>query len=170
MQTMLKFFDLNGEVNLPAWATSVMLAIAGFLALLNYLVQKRSEYFWLILSSACFFISLDEIVQIHEQLSGATQVKWVFYYIPLGVVVITYLSWRAWKLREQHPNIKTIMQGVLIGFILATGLETVSYFRLASLWQKTEYMIEEGAEMLGAGMILIGCLQELMPPTKNTED
>lgn len=63
------------------------------------------------------------------------------------------------------------MQGVFIGFILATGLESIVHFvGLPSLLKKIEYMIEEGAEMLGAGMILIGCLQELIPPVKNTED
>lgn len=170
-QTMLKFFDLNGEVNLPAWATSIMLGIAGFLALLNYLSHRKRSYFWLVLSAACFFISLDEIVQIHEQLSRATQVVWVIFYIPVGIIVLFYLSRQAVQLRNHHPHIKTIMQGVFIGFILATGLESIVHFvGLPSLLKKIEYMIEEGAEMLGAGMILIGCLQELIPPVKNTED
>jgi len=169
-QTMLKFFDLNGEVNLPAWATSAMLAIAGFLALLNHLSHKKSSHFWLVLSAACFFISLDEIAQIHEQLSRVTQVKWVIFYIPIGSIVLFYLTRQAIRLRIQHPHISTIMQGVFIGFILATGLESIVHFvGLPSFLQKIEYMIEEGAEMLGAGMILIGSLQELMPKTEKIE-
>jgi len=167
-QTMLKFLDLNGEVNLPAWATNAMLAIAGFLALLNHLVRKRNSYFWLVLSIACFFISLDEIVQIHEQLARATGVKWVIFYIPVGIVVLIYLSRQALRLRDQQPHIITVMQGVFIGFILATGLESIVHFvGLPSTLQKIEYMVEEGAEMLGAGMILIGSLQTLIPEKQN---
>lgn len=169
MQIMLQFFDLNGEANLPAWSTSITLAIAGFLALLTYLLHEKGEYFWLVLSAACFFISLDEIVQIHEQLTLITHIKWIFYYAPIGSIVLAYLTWRTMKIRDHHPHVKTIMQGVFIGFILATGLETLSHFGLASLWQKVEYMLEEGAEMLGADMILIGCLQELIPSISSTE-
>lgn len=61
------------------------------------------------------------------------------------------------------------MIGVTLGFVMAVGLETLSHLGLASLWQKIEYMLEEGAEMLGAGMILIGCLQEIMAILQYTE-
>ena len=169
-QTMLKFFDLNGEVNLPAWVTSSMLAIAGFLALLNYLTPKKNGYFWLVLSIACFYISLDEIIQIHEQLARATRIQWVIFYIPVGIIVLFYLLRQALRLQDQHLHIKTIMQGVFIGFVIATGLEAIVHFvGLPSVLQKIEYMVEEGAEMLGAGMILIGCLQTLIPDTQNNE-
>ena len=169
-QTMLNFFALNGEGNLTTWITSATLAIAGSLALLNYLLHTESEYFWLVLSIACFFISLDEIVQVHEQLARATQTKWVIFYIPVGIIVLFYLSQQALRLQNQYPHITTIMQGVFIGFILAIGLESLVYlFRLSSLLQKIEYMLEEGAEMLGASMILIGCLQTLVPEIKNNE-
>ena len=157
---LFPFFDLNGEANLPTWVTSTLLAIAGSLALVCYWLNKKNGSFWLVLAFCCLFISIDEVTQIHEAITIASGIKWVYFYAPVGAIAIALLSASASAQWNENQHIKIIMGGVLLGFVLSVGLETLSHFGLTSFWQKTEYMLEEGAEMLGAGMILIGCLQE----------
>ena len=168
-QTLLPFFDLDGEANLPTWVSSTLFSLAGALALGNYRLKNKEKTFWLVLGLCCLFISMDEIAQIHESLSIVTHVKWVYFYFPIGAIAIIYLYSSAQKHWQDNPRLKIIMIGVVLGFVLAVGLETLSHLGLASLWQKIEYMLEEGAEMLGAGMILIGCLQEIMATLQDTE-
>jgi hypothetical protein len=112
---------------------------------------------------------MDEVAQVHENISVFTGVKWIYIYGPIGAVIIIFLIKTAYGQWATYPNMKLVMLGVMVGFVLSVGLETISYFGLASLWQKVEFMLEEGAEMLGAGMILIGCLKELIPNMRNTE-
>lgn len=168
-QMFLPFFDLDGESNLPTWVSSTIFSLAGALAIGNYMLKNKEKTFWLVLGLCCLFISLDEIAQIHEYLSVVTNIKWVYFYSPIGVVTIAYLYSSAKKNWQENPRLKIIMIGVALGFVMAVGLETLSHLGLASLWQKIEYMLEEGAEMLGAGMILIGCLQEIMAILQYTE-
>ena len=163
---LFPFFDLNGEGNLPTWVTSTLLAIAGSLALVCYWLNKKNGSFWLVLAFCCLFISVDEVAQIHEAITIASGIKWVYFYAPVGAIAIALLSVNAYTQWNENQHIKIIMGGVLLGFVLSVGLETLSYFGLTSLWQKIEYMLEEGAEIFGAGMILIGCLQEVISKLK----
>jgi len=168
-QILLPFFDLDGEANLPTWVTSTLFSIAGFLAIGIYTLKNKDKSFWLVLGLCCLFISMDEIAQIHEYISVITQVKWIYFYAPIGAIAIIFLLSSASKGWKENARLKIIMGGVALGFIMAVGLETISHFGLASLWQKVEYMLEEGAEMLGAGMILIGCLQEVVARSGHSE-
>lgn len=168
-QILLPFFDLNGEANLPTWVTSVLFALAGTTAIGNYVLKAPGKKFWLILGLCCLFVSLDEVAQIHENISNLTGIKWIYIYGPVGGAILILLTKYALNLSTKYPSMKLIMSGVALGFILSIGLESLSYFGLTSTWQKVEFMLEEGAEMLGAGMIFIGCLQELSRTTETTE-
>lgn len=165
-QTLLPFFDLDGESNLPTWVSSILFAGAGFLAIGNYSLRNKNKTFWLILGLCCLFISMDEIAQVHENISILTGIKWIYIYGPIGIIAIIFLTISTYSQWSENSNLRLIMYGIMLGFILSVGLESLSYFGLASLWQKVEYMLEEGAEMWGAGMILIGSLRELMSGTE----
>ena len=163
-QSLLPLFDLNGEANIPAWYTSTLLSVASFLAFLAHIKQSSSDRwvkaFWLLLSVACLLVLLDEIAQFHEKFDLYLKIKWVYFYAPVGVFLIFFLARHiAFHWREQ-PHLRSILVGILIGFFLSLGFEYISYLGLASHWQKIEYMLEEGAEILGASLILIGCIQE----------
>lgn len=169
-QMLLPFFDLDGEANLPTWSSSALFSFAGFLAIGVHIYGNKNKSFWLIVGLCCLFVSMDEVSQFHETMSVFTGIKWIYIYGPIGAAIIIFLTKTAYSQWTAHPNMKIVMLGVMIGFVLSVGLETISYFGLTSLWQKVEFMLEEGSEMLGAGMILIGCLQELIPIMRNTEN
>lgn len=102
-QILLPFFDLDGESNLPTWVSSTIFSLAGALAIGNYMLKNKEKTFWLVLGLCCLFISLDEIAQIHEYLSVATHIKWVYFYSPIGVVTIAYLYSSAKKTGRKIP-------------------------------------------------------------------
>lgn len=160
-QTLLPFFDIDGEANFPTWVSSTLFSLAGFFASGNYLLNNKGKMFWLVLSLCCLFVSMDEVAQVHEKISILTGIKWVYFYGPIGTMVILFLAVSAYNQWAEQSTTKLIMVGVILGFVVSVGLETLSYFGLTSLWQKIEYMLEEGAEILGAGIILLGCLQEM---------
>ncbi|GAB4431207.1 MAG: hypothetical protein Kow002_19530 [Anaerolineales bacterium] len=162
-QKLLFFFDLNGEANIPVWFTSSLFAFSAALSLFSATRQSNwdAKHFWNTLGLACAFISLDETAQIHEQITYLTNIKWIYFYAPAGVIVIAMLTRYFFKHYNDHPNLQIIGAGVLVGFVFSVGLEAISYFGFTSLWQKVEFMLEEGAEMLGAGAIMIGVLHEV---------
>jgi hypothetical protein len=63
-------FDLNGERNVPAWyASSTLLLCSALLALIASSEAKKGARYvlhWRALSVIFLFMSLDEVVQIHE--------------------------------------------------------------------------------------------------------
>jgi len=133
-QTLLPFFDIDGEANFPTWVSRTLFSFAGFLAFGNYLLNNKNKMFWLVLSLCCLFVSMDEVAQVHEKISILTGTKWVYFYGPIGAMVILFLTVSAYSQWTEHPATKLIMVGVILGFVVSVGLETLSHFGLTSLW------------------------------------
>jgi hypothetical protein len=71
------YFDFNRERNLPTlFSTLLLLAAAGLLFRLGRQARGAFQYqrkYWYLLAGVFLFLTLDEGFQIHEQLSGRTQ-------------------------------------------------------------------------------------------------
>jgi hypothetical protein len=66
------YFDLAGEVNLPAFFSSVLLLIASVLLYTNFRLVKRfsrERKYWLLLSMIFAYLAIDEFCQVHEHLN-----------------------------------------------------------------------------------------------------
>ncbi|GJD97925.1 hypothetical protein OCOJLMKI_5164 [Methylobacterium iners] len=63
-------FDLDGEGNIPAWFSSVMLLMCSILFFIAYLVSNRTDgaqRTWLGAAAAFLLLSLDEAASLHEK-------------------------------------------------------------------------------------------------------
>ena len=165
-------FNINGEANIPAWYSTVILfsiSVASFIInKLRVKVQKQPiliRNFWLITGMVFCFLSIDEMAQIHELIDQGShhQFKWVYAYAPF--VLIFFVLWTFYfrVIRNNDIILQYWFIGGLIVFVFGgVVLEFLEdQFTLAYALRHIERVAEEGLEMVGAAMILMGCLQEI---------
>jgi hypothetical protein len=155
-------FDLNSEANIPTWYSTILLFMVSCLSLIIFAVKDPSlpsRKFWLVMSAAYCFLSADESAMIHEAV--AQYIKWMYIY---AVVAAAFLVYSIRNLSKYHDA--TVRNWILGGMIVygtgALGLETIWYIfkPLPPLLQEAEVFVEEGFEMAGTTIVLIGCLHE----------
>ncbi len=163
-------FDLNAEANIPTWYSTILLFLVFLCSLVIFLfhnkVNDKSDkwsQFWIYFASVFAFLSLDEAARLHELLSECTSVKWVYMYAPFSMLFFLFCVIYFVVVRNDEKYLQFWVIGGL--FLYAFGgifLEYISYsFNLSSVLQLIEFVLEEGLEMVGTIMILMGCLQEL---------
>lgn len=158
-----KAFNLNGEANIPAWYSTVLLFIVSLCSLVIYrLSSDNTAYrkFWILFCSTYLFLSMDEAVGIHEFVGRIFPGRWGMTYAPLGAVFFIICVFCLPKLIEQK-QVKWILGGLVI---YATGGLAIEFagqmFKpLPFELQQCEYCLEEGLEILGTTVVLTGCLQ-----------
>lgn len=172
------FFNFNGEHNIPAFFSSVILMTASLLLFFIY-QNKHSGYkpadkkYWLILSIVFLFLAIDENVEIHEQLnsiirpmlandlSGFLYWAWVIPYFVAFVLIAIYFM--AFVLRLP-PFTRSLF--FIAGFLFvfgAVGLELVegyvyTHYSLEHIYNKLLYCLEEFLEMTGIVLFIYALL------------
>lgn len=157
-------FNLDGEANIPSWYSTVLLFSVSLCSLAIYGLSHAHSHtrFWIFFGGVFCFLSLDEMVGIHEILEQVITVKWVFLYAPF--VAAFYIVCVFYCNHIGQAVLRNWLLGGLVVYALG-GLvcETIShvFYPLPRLLQYLEFVLEEGLEMLGAIMVLTGCLHEL---------
>jgi len=180
---LIRHFDPDGEANLFAWYSSLLLILVSISALMNFgLDSLRAEtatwkrYFWLWFCAVTLLLSLDEVATIHESIgklvqrhlqtgsyaAGPNEIgkRWILAYAP-GIVAmigsLTFVFFRLWR------GLRWISLCALTGlafWIIALGLE----FLLTDLCetsatqlrcQQAEVLLEEASEIFGTTGLLI---------------
>ena len=168
--------NLDGEMTLPAWYSSMLMWTAAGLLAVNAMVSgkngRRTTAYWWALALVFVYLSLDETSQLHEffgaalpaslQLGGVFAFRWVVVYGPL--LVIGGLAFVPFLLRLPRA---TALRIVVAGFVFvggAYGLELVGGY-LASGGFTTAHTIEtifeEGIEMAGLSLFITALLDHL---------
>jgi hypothetical protein len=165
-------FDVDSESNLPTWYSSVALLLCGLLLAIIAALKKqegdRFAFHWKVLSFIFLFLSLDEVVGIHElpiaPLRQALHASGFFYFawvIPGAILVLFFVL--AYLKFLAHLPAKTRYMFFLAGLVFvggALGAETLSgyyadfYKNFGSEYsERTPYIIavaiEEFCEMIG---------------------
>jgi len=166
LNVLFKTFNLNTEgKNLPTYYSGVALLFSSFLLfLISKTIQKKGlEYYqWLGLALIFAYLSLDEILALHEHLVHLTQnflglsgMGTAYWIIPYSVaVLIIFLIYI--KFIFSLP-IKTRVLFIISGSIFITGAVGMEYFGQLHLEVHGKenipyfvlYTIEEFLEMLG---------------------
>lgn len=165
---LIKFLNVNLEANLPTFFSSlVLLGHAILLALIAYGSKAMDGKFWhwIGLSFIFIFISLDEMVQIHEQLrapterlfntSGLLYFAWFIPYIAIMVVVgIAYFKFMM-RLPKRILNLFILAGAVFVSG--AVGMEAIGGMHAEVHGEETltyalMYSFEEFLEMAGAAI------------------
>ena len=169
--TIANRFNLDGEANIPEWYSAVLLFSVSLSSLAVYVLGRKGvdgnrpwNGFWLAFAGVYCFLSLDECARMHEIFDSATSLKWVYAYAPFAAIFFVVCVFYFTTIRHGERRVRNWVLGGLIVYALG-GLvsEFIGYiFRpLPHAMQQMEFVIEEGLEMIGAIIVLMGVLQEL---------
>lgn len=158
-------FSLSFETNLPTWYSSSLLAAAAVgLALVAAVTRDRWRRYWWALAGCFAFMSLDESIEIHEQLGGLVGGSGVFYFdwvlIAGPAVLVLGLVFARFVLAlEPTTRRRFVVAGVLyVGGALAmelplgwwterAGIDNIGYGLID--W------VEETLELAGATLFVV---------------
>jgi hypothetical protein len=176
-----QLLDLNGEANVPAWYSSMLLFVCGLAAAAVAGRHKRGERWgWNGISLALIAMSIDETAQIHERLTVPEaylgpygpihNITWVFAgTVIAGAVAGIFLR----TVLSAPPRVRNgvfIAGAVYIGG--AVGMEALGglwalHHGEANMIHATIDLLEEGGELFGATLFLNAALHylELLGPS-----
>lgn len=180
-ESLLTITHLGLEATLPAWFSSMQLALVGALLFVFFLSERDRGVpaLGLLFAAFCFlFLSVDEGAQIHELVSGilhkrilGTDIRetalpqtgyWMFFLVPALLAALGF----AWISTRQYLTGQPARWKLLVGcavFVLgATVPEVVyNYLEPGSMEIVVEQVVEEIGEMLGITIVLWGVLELL---------
>ncbi|HVY20860.1 MAG TPA: hypothetical protein VHA70_12400 [Bauldia sp.] len=177
----LRLINLDGEMTIPAWYSSMLMWSAA--VLLAVLAVYRSDrrvvtgIWWWSLSALFFYLSLDETASIHENLGpdllGAYQPLPIFAFnwvIVVGpAVVIVGLAFLPFLFRLPKSARLRIMAAGFVYVCGAYGMELVGGYVAATNGGPILYdictAIEESLEMIGLSLFLTALLDFLASET-----
>ena len=172
--------DLNGERTVPAWYATIQLAFAA--VLLAYIAARTSAGHdgaaregrlrrtapWAVLSLGFFYMSLDEMLELHTalpQIRPDIVSQWTpFLWVPTGVAIVAVvgLGFAGFlrSLPRETRNAFLLAGAVYVGGAL--GMEVLGgaiAIALDSTWAYvTSTTIEETMELLGVTMFISALL------------
>lgn len=132
---IFQMFDVGHEFNLPTFFSGMLFFVLSASALIcamydKFLQKPKKEWSpWILISAILLFLSLDELIQVHEQLTYHTQ------YILRGVSGFFYFAW-------------VIPYGIMVAFL---SFYLIPFF--LNLPRYTQNII-----LLGAGVFILGAL------------
>lgn len=181
--SIMRFFDLNGEANLPAWFASSLWLISALLAFAVWQKHRENGFpnaiFWIVMVPLFMFLSLDEAGTVHEAIGGALSESfdtygytyhWVAYGLALiGVVGLANLRFLI-RLRPVYAGLFLLSAAVFISG--AVGIESIAaavelgQLEQMPLGQSWPRMIayEETVEMIGVVLLIYTLLRILADP------
>lgn len=165
-------FDFAEEANIPTWYSTLLLgavSLAAFLLFFHHRKEqgstKHERLFWFVLAAGFLFMSFDESACMHEMIDDFLGFKWLYIYAPFAAVVFCLLAAYILIERKDRGHLRNwILLGILVYGFGGLFMELVDhvFWPLPHGFLEIENIVEEGGEMLGASMVLIGCLKELL--------
>lgn len=183
-KNIIKWFDFNLENNVPTWFSVIILAFSAILLFIIYRHQKKQQnknaFYWLLLSLIFVFLSIDESVQVHEEvarilrpsvgdsMNGFLYWAWV---VPYSVfVILAGLFFLKFVLSLPTATRNLFFTGgamFISGALLLEFPEGYFYkvYGLDHIYNRILYCIEELFEM-GGVVIFINALLRYMRDNK----
>lgn len=156
-------FNMDSELNLPAWWSSSILVAAGLVCVGLWLTGSRlgrPSVQWLAIAFGFFLLSAEEIAAIHEDVGvavggGTDNVSvWPLVYAPIAAVFI-WMMLRA--VRELPRPIAFLAVAGLLSYVGVLVLEVLSLTAESNL----TILVEENLEMLGTALMFAALASEL---------
>ena len=182
IKTFRLLFDLDGEANIPAYFSALLILSVSICAWILHrtVTHKRLRNGWLMASALLFFLSWDEASQIHEKLNksmhallgggdqGIFTFAWVIPYSVLvalvAVVMIPFI--------KELPR-KLFLKLALAGSVYVSGAIGMEMIGAVHEFQSASYItmisIEESLEIGGMLLFLFFLLQEIDSRTSAAE-
>lgn len=173
-------FDLDEEISIPTWFSSVQLFVIGaVLALASVENRRRQEVpNWLLRAGAMIFLllSMDEGAMLHERFTAVArrlEIDWLLFgegrgawqlpYALLALAAVLIAFRPLIRIARAFPvETRFAVIGAALVAVGAAGLELVSYYTVpepVGFWYELEVVSEEALEMAGASLILYATLR-----------
>lgn len=180
---LVGLLDLDGEANLPAWYSSMLMwtsaGLLGVHAALSRGSPDRTASYWSALAAIFVYLSLDETSQIHEYAGlllpddfrpgGFFTLRWLIVAGP--IVVATGLLFTPLLLRLPRSDALRIALAGAVFVGGAVGMEHIAGYVLANpgphVVYAVETLIEEGMEMAGLCLFISALLRLLARKAPN---
>ncbi|HSB93310.1 MAG TPA: hypothetical protein VLC28_09345 [Flavitalea sp.] len=181
-QAFYAAFDMDGEDNVPAAFSFLILIIAAALLIVVGITTriKGHRKFWIGLSMIFFFLGCDEFMQIHEHLGmymkahttasvGGSNFVWV---LPYGIfaLVVGALLLRFVLLLPKNTRKLFFIAGFLYVFsalVIDYTQGIIQKQELPKIYYKLLTCIEEPGEMVAIIIFIYALLDYLAPPQGN---
>jgi phosphate/sulfate permease len=156
-ESVLSPFDLDGERNVPALFSALLLLACAVLAFrLPGSVVPRAVA--LVFSGVLVLASLDEATEIHEKLEQRLEVDWQLLYIPVFVAAVAVWSLLVAGLRRNGFSLTPVLASAGC-WIASQALEALQWEDEGPAPGYTWMMVvEETLEMTGSALLLVGLL------------
>lgn len=174
----ISVFDLDEEESFGTWYVALLHLFAGRLLLHHWRAVKAQGHWlapwWLVLAIGFHYLSIDEVVAIHEVLNQSlmdTPYRWTRYGIGVSIVVGVVFVPFLWNLPRRTMVYFVIGGAVFLGG--AVGVERATdWYQDAGLLKTTEYnlwtALEECMEMMGVVIFLRGLLGHMAGEPRGT--
>lgn len=164
-------FDLDEEQSFGTWFSVVLLLFVGYILLLHARERRAAgdawQRWWQVLGLGFTFLSLDEMVGLHESFNTAVDFSWT---IP-GAVVAAFVGGAFLPFLQQLPR-RTSRRFVIAGVLYLGGAIGIEFatepMAELDLLDTLEYnlttMAEEALEMAGVIFFLHALLAHIAHP------
>ncbi|MEZ5912004.1 MAG: hypothetical protein R3D84_07095 [Paracoccaceae bacterium] len=177
VKALMKGINMDKEDSIPTWFNVTILAVNMLLLGVTYFVSRtRADGLtrgWLSLTAIFAFLSLDEMVRIHERVGEVIHDKWQpggafgFAWVIPGSIAVVILGFAFLGFLRSLPP-RTMWLILLAGAIYvggAIGVEMIEAYvldRTQSVgWFQTIVLLEEGMEMWGQALLCYTLLDYL---------
>ncbi|MES2848864.1 MAG: multidrug transporter [Bacteroidota bacterium] len=176
-KNIIKWFDFNRESNVPTWFSLVILTLAALLFFIIYTQKKNNKikgaHYWLTLGFIFIFLSIDESVQVHEEVakilrpsvsnnvSGLLYWAWVIPYGIFAIAAAIYFFRFVVSLPAKTRNLFFLAGGMYVfGALILELVEGHFYIKygLNHIYNRILYFIEELCEMGGVTVLIYALL------------
>lgn len=151
----LEQFDLDGERNVPATFSALLLLTGAALAVrlpATGVPRSVSLAFGCLLA----FAALDEAFELHEKLETRLGVDWQLLYVPVFVLAIVLWCWLVYALRGRRASIALLLAASAC-WVAAQLLEHEQWEPDGPVPGYTWMMVaEEILEMTGSALLVLG--------------
>lgn len=173
-----RYFDLDEELTIPAWYSSIVLVACGMLVLAISRLAKQSGsrdvLRWTLLGVAFVGMGLDEAVGLHErlidplreafQLSGIFHFAWVVPALFIVLGVAAYMTPLLFRLPFRTAGLFLLAGGLYVGGAL--GMEMVggavaSAQGTQTLLYQLIVTVEESLEIAGFTVFFVGLVDHI---------
>lgn len=187
------WFDLDSEVSIPTWFSTIQLFMIGLIPLMvaynTKMTPPPSKKGLTIFGLGFIYLSMDEGSSIHERLTyefynnplvpyfHGTHGIWIVVYGAIGIIVLLFLFKDIWAVCKTFKKEALIFIIGMIIFLAGTGgSETITFFfidKTNPITYALEVCLEEFTEMVGASTLLLSvwlmAVKKLELPTETTK-
>ena len=165
-------WDLNIEKGYATYFSTLQLYILGLCVLIIAGEIKKDQnpipklYEWNLVAGLFMYLALDECIGIHDKVNveainwlphweGANSIfMWLWVFAPMILASIIFLIRFFFRASKNNPKVRLIFLAGLSSWVSALILEGIA--RTSSFPRHLLIAMEEGVEMLGATLLLLG--------------